>query len=304
MISSQIIISNQNHGVPNPPLVTWIGRLDQIEIPPRLIHVHDVVVVLVRKRATTSNLITIGQHWITCFLNQHPEISAWFASRIDHQREVGGKPEGIKSFFDRLSEVRSRYRIQAEDIWDADEKGFALEVAKGGKVLCNSKRRNPRIRHPGNREWVTLMEGISAIRRGISPLYIYKGEAHLMGNHDYEERDLASFAISKTGWTNDSLEFLWLKEVFEPKTRSGRDRLLIIDGHSSHLTVELIEFCFDHSIHILCFPRHSTHLLQLLDVGIVGPLGRYYSDEVDTWARTYSYQVIRKGDFFPLWQKA
>ena len=143
--------------------MTWIKRLDQIGIPLRLAHVRDMVTVLVRKRSTTSTGITIGQHWITRFLNRHPEISARIATRIDHQRQVGGKPEGIKSFFDRLCEVRSRYRIQAEDIWDADEKGFALGMAKGGKVLCSSKRRNPRIRHPGNWEWVTLMEGISAV---------------------------------------------------------------------------------------------------------------------------------------------
>ena len=58
-----------------------------------------------------------------------------------------------------------------------------------------------------------------------------------MGNHDYEERDEASFGISKTGWTNDDLGIRWLREVFELGTQSGNSRLLILDGHSSHLTV-------------------------------------------------------------------
>ena len=82
------------------------------------------------------------------------------------------------------------------------------------------------------------MEAISAIGKVLAPLYIYKGAAHTMGNYDYENRDPAAFAISKTGWTNDKVGLLWLADHFEPNTQSatGHPRLLIIDGHSSHLT--------------------------------------------------------------------
>ena len=54
----------------------------------------------------------------------------------------------------------------------------------------------------------------------------------------------------------------------------------------------------------MCFPPHFTHLLQPLDVGIFGPLGRYYSNQVDDWGRAHRYQTISKGDFFPLCQIA
>jgi len=127
-----------------------------------------------------------------------------------------------------------------------------------------------------------------------------------MGNHDYENRDPAAFALSKTGWTNDKVGLLWLADHFEPNTHSptGHPRLLIIDWHSSHFTLEFITFCATHEIRLLCFVPHSTHLLQPLDIGIFGPLGRYYSNEVDDWGRAYPYQTISKGDFFPLCQRA
>ena len=82
---------------------------------------------------------------------------------------MAGRPEGIQSFFNRLGEVRSRYHIPVEDVWNADEKGFALGVAKKGKVVCGARRWNPRIRHSGNREWVTLMETISATGKVLAP---------------------------------------------------------------------------------------------------------------------------------------
>ena len=43
------------------------------------------------------------------------------------------------------------------------------------------------------------METVSATGKVLAPLYIYKGAAHTMGNYDYESRDLAAFALSKTG---------------------------------------------------------------------------------------------------------
>ncbi|PWW75372.1 hypothetical protein C7212DRAFT_61755, partial [Tuber magnatum] len=80
--------------------------------------------------------------------------------------------------------------------------------------------------------------------------------------------------------------------------------LLIMNGHFPHLTVEFIEFCFSHDIHLLCFLSHSTDLPQPLDIRIFWHLGRYYSNKVDNWSYAYQYQVVHKGDCFPLCQWA
>ena len=286
-------------------LQRWAEHLDDIGIPPRLPHIHHMADTLVHQHGNSDH-DELGDHWVSRFLTRHPGLAARFAARINQERDAGTQPASVKSFFDRLGEVKSRYHIEPGDTWNADEKGFAIGVAKKAKVICRRNRKNPRIRQPGNREWVTLFEAISAVGGTLPGFFIYMGEAHLMGNHDYEERDDAAFGLSSTGWTNDRLGVRWLKEHFEPKTRStpGKHRLLILDGHSSHLTVEFIEFAFAHDIHLLCFPSHSTHLLQPLDVGIFGPLAQYYSDEVDKWSRAHPYQVISKGDFFPLCQRA
>lgn len=127
-----------------------------------------------------------------------------------------------------------------------------------------------------------------------------------MGNHDYEERDKAMFGISDNGWSNSEHGFQWLSTCFEPSTRpnSNQHRLLIVDGHSSHLSVEIVEFCLNHDIDLLCLPSHSTHLLQPLDVGLFSPLKEYYCNLLDLWTRTHPYQAFNKGDFFPLLMQA
>jgi len=123
-------------------LVKWAERLDKMGIPPRLAHLHEMVAALLPKWVTATATIP-GQHWITRFLDRHPTIASCFAGRIDQERKVAGKPEGIQSFFNRLGVVRSRYQIAVEDIRNADEQGFALGVAKKGKVVCGARRGNP-----------------------------------------------------------------------------------------------------------------------------------------------------------------
>ena len=48
------------------------------------------------------------------------------------------------------------------------------------------------------------------------------------------------FGTTENGWTNDEYGMKWLQEVFEPRTRPKRvttKRLLIVDGHSSHVNL-------------------------------------------------------------------
>jgi hypothetical protein len=52
----------------------------------------------------------------------------------------------------------------------------------------------------------------------------------------------------------------------------GNKRLLILDGHASHCTLNLILYARRHDIIILCLPPHTTHRLQPCDVGVFGPL--------------------------------
>ena len=57
----------------------------------------------------------------------------------------------------------------------------------------------------------------------------------------------------------------------------GEKRLLILDGHFSHVNEQFIDFCESH----ICLPPHSTHLLQPLDIGLFGTLQHYYEIGID-----------------------
>jgi hypothetical protein len=60
-------------------------------------------------------------------------------------------------------------------------------------------------------------------------------------------------------------------------------RVLIVDGHSSHLNMRFIEECDRNRIILAILPPYSTHRLQPLDVGIFAPLAQRYSEALNDY---------------------
>lgn len=54
--------------------------------------------------------------------------------------------------------------------------------------------------------------------------------------------------------------------------------LIILDGHTSHCSAEMIEIAKQNKIILLCLPSHCT-ALQLFEKSFVWPLKYYYTQE-------------------------
>ena len=70
--------------------------------------------------------------------------------------------------------------------------------------------------------------------------------------------------MSDRGWTDDELCVEWLKHCFEPETaetQKGKYRMLLFDGHGSHITQEVRLFCEEKKIILLYLSNHLTHIL-------------------------------------------
>lgn len=69
--------------------------------------------------------------------------------------------------------------------------------------------------------------------------------------------------------------------------------MLIMDGHSSHVTAKVISFCMQNAIDLLLMPPHCSHVLQPLDVSVFAPLKRALGKETDKVARLDSSRIVR-----------
>ena len=60
-----------------------------------------------------------------------------------------------------------------------------------------------------------------------------------------------------------------------PETRGYK--LLIVDGHESHISVYAAQLAIANKLDIVLMPSHTSHLVQPLDVGVFGPLKILFS---------------------------
>jgi hypothetical protein len=173
------------------------------------------------------------------------------------------------------------------------------------------KGRCTQATHDGNREFITLIACISALGIAIPPVLLYKGTSRdLMDTwvDNLGEKDPFHFGSTENGWTNDAYGLEWLKTVFEPNTRPNRattKRLLIVDGHSSHVNLAFINYADSCGIIILILPPHSTHRLQPLDLNCFLPLGTKYGVHLNNWLhKSLGQTSMSKRTFLPIFRLA
>jgi hypothetical protein len=137
------------------------------------------------------------------------------------------------------------------------------------------------------------VECICADGTTIPPCFIFKGEAvNTNLAKDKKKHQIPGnwrVTNSPKGWTSNIHGLYWLKACFKPETAAkaaGGPRVLICDGHDSHISANSVRFCIDHNIILLVTPPHASHLLQPLDLAIFGPLKKHLSREVNCFTRT------------------
>ncbi|KAJ5799004.1 uncharacterized protein N7503_006509 [Penicillium pulvis] len=208
---------------------------------------------------------------------RHETLSSRLSRKYNYERALSEDPRVIGSWFYLVETTIQKYGITSDDIYNFDESGFAMGINSTQRVITSAEYHGRRgVLQPGNREWVTVIECIGAKGVALPPYLIFKGK-------DFLERWLSkpplwSLNKSVNGWTSDEIGIDWLKKHFLsylPK-RKGKYVLLILDGHSSHLTPTFDKICEENDIISLCMPAHASHLLQPVDVGCFSVLKRVY----------------------------
>jgi hypothetical protein len=290
-------------------LVQYIKQLTERRTPPTRDMIQNFASAIVKN--------SVSESWVTRFINRHhiELISRWTTGmdRNRHQADSGGK---YKLYFDLLHQKISEYNIDSRHIYNMDEKGFLIGITGRSKRVF-SKRMYDRgevtqALQDGSREWITLLACVCADGSALPPGLVYKAASSSIKSSWVDEIRSGEHSVfitsSPSGWTNNDIGLAWLEQVFNRSTKKKARRswrLLIIDGHGSHVSMDFLDYCEANKILVAIFPPHSTHRLQPLDVVLFKPLSQAYSTELATYL--YSSQgllAITKGDFFLLFWRA
>lgn len=205
-------------------------------------------------------------------------------------------------------------------MWNMDETGFLMGWANSCKVIALRGRQIVKT-IPGSREWCSSIDAISMGGESTPSFNIFKGKEYTREFFQTLKKAMpeAAVGMSENGWSNSDMGYEWL-EHFEKHTRRQRTwareaqeaqeeaieglensapeeldfvppspkktgfRILIMDGHSSHVNLKFVSYCWSRKIIPICLPPHATHLLQPLDLVMFRKFKKAYSDKVDDYA--------------------
>jgi frataxin-like iron-binding protein CyaY len=271
-------------------LARWITQLTAIGYGPGFALVREMAEEIRRRRVREVNdesieriyLRPLGKKWVKSFLNRHPDLLSTIAVGIDAVRIKDVTKDALMNWFNDIRRVFEENNIDITNVYNMDESGFSIGTINATHIIINKQLRMKYQAQPGRQEWVSVIECICADGTAIPPLVIFRGEnlssswipAHISGDW--------RFSCNSRGWTSNIHGLEWLRRCFEPATRDkahGETRVLICDGHASHVTVEFMAHCRAHNIVLLILPPHSSHLTQPLDVAVFGPLKKHMAAE-------------------------
>ena len=272
-------------------LTQYFHRLVNNGAPPRLNQIKSEAIRLLRLDWDPAKPFPeIGPQWAKRWLDRQPELFKTRRKPLAAERKNAHDLDLITGHFERFRKVVQENDIHPEDMWNFDETGYRIGMARGDWIIAIDPTRTVYSKCPNNRELVSAIECINGGGRDIPPFLILTGTNILAPWFVNDLHSNIAVTTSETGFNNDWISLQWIKhfETFSRRGQRGKWRLLIMDGFGSHDTFEFLEYCEYHNIIPFTFPSHTTHLLQPLDVCIFQPLKHWHAEAVN--------QAISTGD--------
>ena len=155
-------------------LVEWILEEHARGYPPPHARAREMANRILR---INGDLNPVGVDWMGAFLRHNPHVSSIVGRPIEAARSSAATAEQISAFLQLFESTRTRLNVRAGDTYNMDETGTALGVCTNTRVLAKAGTKKAYTKSPENREWATVIETISADRRKLRCLVIFKGKS-------------------------------------------------------------------------------------------------------------------------------
>ena len=245
-----------------------------------------------------------GEGWWIGFKRRHLELSLRSADPLSMVRANTLTQETIDAYFDLLEDTLTDTCLTNKEtlIYNMDETGVPLDH-KQLKRIAQRGTKKVHGRASGNKSQITVVACANAAGNTLPPMVIFKGERF---NHEYSKGEVPGtlYGMSKQGWIDSELFFLWLRDLFLKNIPPARPVLLLLDGHSTHYTPDAVREAQKEGVIMLCLPPNTTHAAQPLDVSFFGPLKRHWSSVCHSYMAENPGKCVTKFQFSSLFRQA
>ena len=282
-------------------LVKWMLEMQDHAHPISIFELRRKVAEITQEQWTPFTDGIPDKGWLKWFRNRHPELTLRSAQGLDEGRARGLNPSSVASLYENLQKAYEEHSYSPSHIWNADE-SEAQAGRNGGGTLVFARRgtRSVHTTIPSSNEHLTVLSTVNALGQSIPNFYIFKGKRKLRNYIVRCEQD-SCMAMQPNGWMTAFLFSAWITHFLCIVRRrygisQANRHLLILDGHGSHLTLEVVQKAKSEGLDIITLPSHTSHRLQPLDVTIFKPFKTTFRACRDRWTIQNKGHTARKED--------
>ena len=232
--------------------------------------------------------------WWAGFLKRHPQLATRKPQQLPLVRARTASPEVINHWFTTCLKpvlVKLELMEKPDRIYNVDGSRFPLSW-NPKMVFARRRHKAPQAMIPGSGwEQITVQTCISASGQLLPPYVVYKGKQ--VSPYNTIGGPLGSrYKSTDNGWMDTETFVDCFKTMFLSSLPPARPVLLLLDGHKSHITYEVRQLAIENNVHMLKFPPHTIHLLQLLDLGVFNQMKRTWAP---SWGSSHARMLILSG---------
>ncbi|XP_063625003.1 uncharacterized protein LOC134796734 [Cydia splendana] len=292
-------------------LVKWLVAMSEKHFPinRQLLTESVQKIILDQGKANPFTNNKPGKKWFSSFLKRHPDITEKTAQNLSKSRDDVTE-EGIRKWFEEITTYIEGIGLkdvldEPSRIFNTDESAFFLSP-KAGRVLCKQAEKHLYQFCGDEKDNLTVLLTANATGQLAPPMIVFKYDrlpAHITATVP----EHWGIGKSESGWMCGSTFYEYITNIFNPwleEQKIPKPFLFFLDGHRSHLTLHLSDFCSANGIELIALYPNSTHILQPMDLAVFRPLKLAWRKEVSKWQLNNLGKVLKKEHFAPVLKDA
>lgn len=285
-------------------LVRWLITLSDRHFPIDKEQLLDSVqrIIIKSNRENPFKNNRPGKKWYQSFLKRHQEIAQRTSQNLTISRDNVTEKD-IKAWFDEIKKYLEEKNLMSilddpKRIYNADESAFFLQP-RAGRVLTRKGNKNVYSTAGNDKENLTVLVTANAAGQLPPPMIVFSYE-RIPSSISNSVPETWGIGRSETGWMCGSTFYEYVTNIFHPwliKNKITFPIIFFIDGHGSHLTAHLSDFCSTHGIEVIALYPNSTHILQPMDISVFRPLKLEWKNQVTKWKMDHLGEQLKKEHF-------
>eukprot|EP00064_Thunnus_orientalis_P007896 superscaffoldBa00000903_g7918 len=247
-----------------------------------------------------------GYYWFNNFMKRHKELKIKKLEALSAARAAGLNPVVVGKWFEEYEALLTELNIVdvPSHLWNCDESGLQDQFCST-QLVGEVGKQCVEITAGETGETTTVLAAFSAVGQYSRTLLIFKGK-RLRMEWLYGCPSHVIASVSENGWINSEL-FVECGKLFVQQLPKDdlRPHVLLLDGHNSHVyNMPFLQLMKDNNVHVMCYPSHTTHVLQPADKALFKSLKHNWYEEGRRWMREGAGLKLPKTEFFSLFSKA